>query len=126
VFSKKEELMEPDLCSTQEPGSQPPAEYTNLMEAFQKWNRYIERMYNNHQRTPTLPKPFQNDEDKGCVLCKKNGKPRAFYSTHVLKDNKGVVICPVLRDFTCPRCGATGDHAHTLRHCPIARMQNHI
>lgn len=65
-------------------------------------------------------------EDRGCVLCKKNCKPKSFYSTHVLKANNGVVICPILREFTCPRCGATGDRAHTLRFCPVARKENHI
>ncbi|XP_072948807.1 uncharacterized protein [Epargyreus clarus] len=53
-----------------------------------------------------------------CRFCKKNGQPMSWYSTHSLKDNKGRVRCPVLRAFFCQLCGATGDHAHTIKYCP--------
>ncbi|XP_061186248.1 uncharacterized protein LOC133194274 [Saccostrea echinata] len=58
-------------------------------------------------------------DEKACALCKKNGETREFYTTHVLKDNRGKIICPILRKYVCPTCGATGDNAHTLRHCPV-------
>lgn len=64
------------------------------------------------------PPVFALDE-KACALCKKNGETREFYTTHVLKDNRGKIICPILRKYVCPTCGATGDNAHTLRHCPV-------
>ncbi|XP_063436709.1 uncharacterized protein LOC134718150 [Mytilus trossulus] len=62
-------------------------------------------------------------EEKYCILCKRNGETREYYTTHVLKDNRGKVICPVLRKYVCPKCKATGDNAHTLRHCPFSDAQ---
>ncbi|KAK7491916.1 hypothetical protein BaRGS_00016762 [Batillaria attramentaria] len=55
-----------------------------------------------------------------CAFCKKNGETKEYYTTHKLKDPKGKVICPVLRAYTCPLCGQTGEWAHTESHCPLA------
>ena len=53
-----------------------------------------------------------------CVFCKNNGEDEKFYMTHTLKDDNGLVRCPVLLNYVCPICGATGKIAHTIRYCP--------
>lgn len=55
---------------------------------------------------------------KSCVFCKNNGESTAVYTSHVLKDTEGRTTCPVLRKYTCPICGKSGDEAHTIKYCP--------
>ncbi|XP_058478856.1 nanos homolog 1-like isoform X2 [Solea solea] len=58
---------------------------------------------------------------KFCCFCKQNGETPRVYLTHRLKSMDGRVTCPILRNYTCPACEASGDRAHTLRYCPQAR-----
>jgi len=59
-------------------------------------------------------------KDKHCSLCHRNGEAEELYSSHDLKARDGVTItCPILRCHVCTVCGATGDRAHTLKHCPV-------
>jgi len=53
-----------------------------------------------------------------CVFCKNNGEDEKFYMTHTLKDDNGLIRCPVLMNYVCPICGASGKVAHTIRYCP--------
>ncbi|XP_042295814.1 nanos homolog 2 [Sceloporus undulatus] len=55
-----------------------------------------------------------------CNFCKHNGESKHVYSSHPLKREDGVVVCPILRKYVCPLCGATADKAHTLKYCPLS------
>ncbi|XP_048377681.1 nanos homolog 1-like [Stegostoma tigrinum] len=56
-----------------------------------------------------------------CTFCKQNGESRNIYASHVLRDEDGRTVCPILRRYTCPVCKATGDSAHTKRFCQSLR-----
>ncbi|XP_068604349.1 nanos homolog 2-like [Brachionichthys hirsutus] len=58
-----------------------------------------------------------------CRFCKQNGETARVYRSHKLKADDGRVICPILWNYTCPVCGATGDRAHTRRYCPQLQRQ---
>ncbi|CAD5229361.1 unnamed protein product [Bursaphelenchus okinawaensis] len=60
-----------------------------------------------------------------CGFCYNNARVNGIdvsgpgrWSEHNLRDVDGRVTCPCLRMFQCPLCGASGDQAHTQRHCP--------
>ncbi len=67
------------------------------------------------QACPSLSK---GHNQMRCTFCENNGETAEIYMSHPLKDSLGKVICPVLRSFKCPKCGESGDFAHTNKYCP--------
>nr|AQX83030.1 nanos [Oscarella lobularis] len=53
-----------------------------------------------------------------CVFCRNNGEDESVFATHTLRTPDGKIMCPILRAYTCPLCGAQGDDAHTVSYCP--------
>ncbi|CAH2048550.1 unnamed protein product, partial [Iphiclides podalirius] len=62
---------------------------------------------------------FQNHGE--CAFCKSSGQSAMCYTSHSLRDGSGRIRCPMLRALRCPRCGESGDRAHTPKYCPIKR-----
>ncbi|KAJ7303901.1 hypothetical protein JRQ81_011412 [Phrynocephalus forsythii] len=63
----------------------------------------------------TSPRPGKGT----CNFCKHNGESKNVYTSHPLKRGDGTVVCPILRNYVCPLCGATAGKAHTLKYCPL-------
>uniref|UniRef100_UPI00398E6EEE nanos homolog 1-like n=1 Tax=Pristiophorus japonicus TaxID=55135 RepID=UPI00398E6EEE len=72
----------------------------------------------NHQRPARAKSDLQI-----CVFCRNNNESVTLYTTHILKSPDGRVLCPILRRYTCPLCGANGDNAHTIKYCPLSKLQ---
>ena len=69
-------------------------------------------------REQSLKKPNKK-KPMSCAFCKSNNEREDFYTTHQLKDSQNRVTCPILYILKCPKCGARGPNAHTLKYCPL-------
>lgn len=90
-----------------------------------KVNRFAEFFYQEYQNHKKTKMQF-------CTFCYNNarkeiektgGKIDSYsndcpWKGHSVKNSKGIVTCSYLRSLSCANCGATGDNAHTKKHCP--------
>ena len=58
-----------------------------------------------------------------CSFCKNNGEPEHIYRSHSIKDIRGRVTCPLLKEYVCPSCGESGENAHTITYCKKLKTQ---
>ncbi|XP_058869013.1 nanos homolog 1-like [Acipenser ruthenus] len=107
-----------------EPGPEPSPGAAAGMAATQP-DRGTKQQSASEVKSPALNQHDPTDGgSKCCVFCKKNVESRKVYNSHSFKDGDKV-LCPYLRRYKCPRCGATGDEAHTKRYCPQRNTDYH-
>ena len=60
---------------------------------------------------------------KLCTFCKSNGECEQIYKSHSLKNSANKITCPVLMQYTCVECGASGQNTHTIKYCPVMQKK---
>jgi protein nanos 1 len=101
--------------------------------------RKTKQQYNNHSYShynscDNLPSSRSHRKKRPiCTFCKSNGESASVYTSHgrensfyrndknisflVLRNINNEIECPILMSYVCPKCGATGKSAHTIKYC---------
>ena len=74
-------------------------------------------------RRRTASPALMSKKEIYCAFCKNNGEASFIFTSHKLKDDNDRILCPILREYECPNCHASGDHAHTLKYCPLSSTE---
>ena len=61
-----------------------------------------------------------NQKSMFCKVCKDAGLCEKMFTSHNVKDIRGQVCCPTLRNNVCSRCNCRG---HTPSYCPGSKQQ---
>ena len=64
------------------------------------------------------PRRKRDRNAKRCKFCLSKKEDDDIVAHHNLFDARGLVACPILQQYECELCHATGRHAHTLKYCP--------
>ncbi|XP_076461836.1 uncharacterized protein LOC143294286 [Babylonia areolata] len=65
------------------------------------------------------PRRRRDRTGKKCKFCQKKKEAADIVSHHNLKDGRDNVTCPILQQYRCDLCHATGTRAHTIKYCPL-------
>ena len=63
---------------------------------------------------------------KMCTFCKSNGEAEHIYTSHALKNSINKITCPILMQYSCVECGATGENTHTIKYCPVMQRKSRM
>ena len=63
---------------------------------------------------------------KMCTFCKSNGEAEHIYTSHALKNSINKITCPILMQYSCVECGATGEDTHTIKYCPVMQRKSRM
>ncbi|XP_055713174.1 uncharacterized protein LOC129807745 [Phlebotomus papatasi] len=79
--------------------------------------------YRNQSEAPTPSVQRVTVRGNYCIYCHEKGYNTDIVHSHRMQIFGGPVICPYLRVIVCPKCGASGDNAHTVDYCPRNRFR---
>lgn len=95
----------------------------DLSSIYSPGNQKLSNKCKNRLRSEQLQSNLSINQNKYsnrnliCTFCKNNGEPEHVYRSHIFRDYKNKLCCPILRLYKCPICGESGANAHTITYC---------